>query len=231
MQTQDIQIDKILSGLKIKQLNEMQQASLEAAETYENVILLSDTGSGKTLAFLLPIFKKLDPENKGTQALIIAPSRELALQIEDVFKKMQTGFKVTCCYGGHLRETEENNLKQAPAVIIGTSGRLADHIRRGNITLDTIENLVLDEFDKSLELGFQEELKFIIGSLPNIKKRMLTSATDEKGIPDFIGMKSPKKLNFLTGKKEDNVLTIQTIFSPEKDKIETLFKLVCFFNQ
>lgn len=210
----------------------MQQASLEANQQHNNIILLSDTGSGKTLAFLLPILENLNPENKGTQALIIAPSRELALQIEDVFKKMQTGFKVTCCYGGHLRETEENNLKQAPAVIIGTSGRLADHIRRGNITVETIETLVLDEFDKSLELGFQEELKFIIGSLPNIKKRMLTSATDEKEIPEFIGLKKPEKINFLSGKpKEANVLTIQKIVSPEKDKIDTLFQLVCFFNQ
>lgn len=232
MQVQNIPLDKILSGLKIKQLNDMQLATLEATQNHKNVILLSDTGSGKTLAFLLPVLQNINPETKGTQALVIAPSRELALQIEDVFKKMQTGFKVTCCYGGHLRETEENNLKEAPALIIGTSGRLADHIRRGNITVETIETLVLDEFDKSLELGFQEELKFIISALPNIKKRMLTSATEEKEIPGFIGMKNLEKLNFLSGKpKEANVLTIQKIISPDKDKIDTLFDLVCFFNQ
>ena len=82
--------------------------------------------------------------------MILVPTRELAIQIESVFKKMQTGFKVSCCYGGHKREIEENNLKQPPALLIGTPGRLADHIRRGSITTDTIETLVLDEFDKAL---------------------------------------------------------------------------------
>src|SRR5438045_8929818 len=106
--------------------------------------------------------------------MIIVPSRELALQIEQVFKSLGTEFKITCCYGGHLRETEENNLIQPPALIVGTPGRLGDHIRRGNITVDAVTMLVLDEFDKSLELGFQEEMAFIIQSLPNLQKRMLT---------------------------------------------------------
>ena len=122
------------------------------------------------MLFYCLYFNCLDSANKKTQALIIVPSRELALQIDQVFRTMQTGFKVTCCYGGHLRETEENNLVQPPALIIGTPGRLGDHIRRGNITVDSIETLVLDEFDKSLELGFQEEMSFIIGSLPSLKK-------------------------------------------------------------
>jgi len=230
MQKQTLPLDSILAGLKIKQLNEMQLASLEANEKHKNVVLLSDTGSGKTLAFLLPVLAQLDPENKSTQALIIAPTRELALQIEHVFKAMQTGFKVTCCYGGHLRETEENNLKQAPALIIGTSGRLADHIRRGNITVETIETLVLDEFDKSLELGFQEELKFIISSLPNIKKRILTSATEAEEIPGFIGLRNPEKLNFLSGEKKSARLEIKAVYAPERDKLETLFNVICLLG-
>lgn len=163
-------IEKILSDLKIENLNEMQSASIEANKNHNNVILLSSTGSGKTIAFLLPVLQLLDPAISKTQTLVVVPSRELALQIEQVFKKMGTGFKVTCCYGGHLRETEENNLLQAPALIIGTPGRLADHIRRGNIQTDYIETLVLDEFDKSIELGFQEEMSFIIGSLKKLKK-------------------------------------------------------------
>jgi len=170
--------DSILAKLKIKSLNDMQMASIEAIKEHSNTLLLSATGSGKTLAFLLPLIKLLDPANTKTQAIIIVPSRELALQIESVFKSMGTNFKVTCCYGGHLRETEENNLKQPPALLIGTPGRLADHIRRGNITIDAIETLVLDEFDKSLELGFQDEMSFIIGSLMSVKKRILTSAAD-----------------------------------------------------
>ena len=152
-------LPKILSAFKIEALNAMQEASIAANKEQDNVILLSATGSGKTLAFLLPVLDLLDPANKTTQAIIIVPSRELALQIEQVFRTMATGYKVTCCYGGHLRETEENNLLEARALIVGTPGRLADHIRRGNIQLAGIETLVLDEFDKSLEFGFEEKQK------------------------------------------------------------------------
>jgi len=119
---QQINIPLILNSLGFEGLNEIQQASLEANAKNDNVVLLSATGSGKTLAFLLPLLETLDPEINNVQALIIVPSRELAIQIDDVFRKMQTGFKVTLCYGGHKRETEENNLKEAPALIIGTAG-------------------------------------------------------------------------------------------------------------
>lgn len=228
---QQINIPDILNNLGIESLNEMQQASLEANANNDNVVLLSATGSGKTLAFLLPVLEKLDPSNNNVQALVIVPSRELAIQIDDVFRKMQTGFKVTLCYGGHKRETEENNLKEAPALIIGTAGRLADHIRRNNFNTDTITTLVLDEFDKSLELGFTEEMSFIIGSLKNIKKRILTSATYAVSIPGFIELKEPVTLNFLPeGEQPENLLEIKKIISPEKDKIDTLFKLICYIG-
>ncbi|MCU7552043.1 DEAD/DEAH box helicase [Chitinophagaceae bacterium LB-8] len=226
MQKGHISIKKVLAGLKIEALNEMQTASLEAAKKGKDFILLADTGSGKTLGFLLPVLQRLDTTNPKTQALVIVPSRELALQIEQVFKSMSTGFKVTCCYGGHKREIEENNLVEAPALIIGTPGRLADHIRRGNIQLDSIEVLVLDEFDKSLELGFQEEVSFIVGSLKHLKKRILTSATEAVDIPDFIELDHPERLNFLSGTKSE-ALAIQYVQSEEPDKIETLFRLIC----
>ncbi|MGB5027920.1 MAG: DEAD/DEAH box helicase, partial [Chitinophagaceae bacterium] len=125
MSTKKAITENVLDRLKIKSLNEMQEAAISAAAINNNILLLSATGSGKTLAFLLPLIKLLDPANTKTQAIIIVPSRELALQIESVFKSMGTNLKVTCCYGGHLRETEENNLKQPPALLIGTPGRLA----------------------------------------------------------------------------------------------------------
>lgn len=208
----------------------MQQAAIKATAEHNNVLLLSATGSGKTLAFLLPLISALNPAHTKTQAIIIVPSRELALQIESVFKSMGTHFKVTCCYGGHLRETEENNLKQPPALLIGTPGRLADHIRRGNITTASIETLILDEFDKSLELGFLDEMSFIIGSLPAIKKRMLTSATQAVEIPSFIGMTDPVTLDFLNDSDEETGLTVKTLLSDGKDKLETLFRLLCMLG-
>lgn len=224
-------MNDILETINIKALNEMQLASLKAQEEHKDVILLSATGSGKTLAFLLPLVEQLKNNSDKTTAIIIVPSRELAMQIETVFKSMQLNLKVTCCYGGHKREIEENNLKQAPALLIGTPGRLADHIRRENINTSTIKTLVLDEFDKSLELGFQEEMSFIIGSLPAINKRMLTSATKMEDIPPFVGLTKTVTLDFLTGNENNNTgLEIKLLQSPEKDKLETLFRLICMLG-
>ncbi|PSL46262.1 superfamily II DNA/RNA helicase [Chitinophaga niastensis] len=231
MQKEKYSLGNILTNLKIDSLNEMQQASVDANKQHADVILLSATGSGKTLAFLLPILELLDPANKNTQALIVVPSRELALQIEKVFKLMGTGYKITACYGGHLRETEENNLVQPPAVIVGTPGRLGDHIRRENITVDSIETLILDEFDKTLELGFQEEVSFIIDSLPNIKKRILTSATETVDIPEFLALNNPEKLDFLPEEGSPAArLAIWKVMAPESDKVETLFRLICYLG-
>ncbi|WP_240646632.1 DEAD/DEAH box helicase [Chitinophaga rhizosphaerae] len=226
MKHSSLSIADILSNLQIGALNDMQQASLETNSTSDAVVLLADTGSGKTLAFLLPLVQSLKKNENVSQAMIIVPARELALQIERVFKSMKTGFKVTCCYGGHLRETEENNLKEAPELIIGTPGRLGDHIRRGNINTAHIHTLVLDEFDKSLEEGFEKEMAFIIGSLPALKKRILTSATEALEIPDFVGLENPTEINFLKGEKSP-ALAVQMVNSDEPDKSETLFRLIC----
>jgi superfamily II DNA/RNA helicase len=230
MKRKTYSLKNILANLKIDALNEMQEATIKASREKEDLVLLSATGSGKTLAFLLPILENLDTENKNTQALIVVPSRELAMQIENVFKRMGTGNKITATYGGHKREIEENNLVQPPALIVGTPGRIGDHIRRGNITVDSIKTLILDEFDKSLELGFLEEMKFIIESLKNVQKRMLTSATDAVEIPPFIALNDPKRMNFLKPGDEREGLAIKTVFSPDKDKSETLFQLLCYLG-
>jgi superfamily II DNA/RNA helicase len=225
-------IQQYLDRLKIKELNEMQLTAMDAAEKNNDILLLSATGSGKTLAFLLPVLNSLDSEIKTVQALIMVPSRELALQIESVLKQMQTGFKITACYGGHKREIEENNLVQPPAIIIGTAGRMADHIRRNNFTTKDIKFLVLDEFDKSLELGFLEEMKFILESLPSVEKRMLTSATNAVEIPAFVKMNNTETLNYI--KDEDAApnenLRINTLLSDDRDKLQTLLQLVCYCN-
>ena len=231
MTKEDILVANISTRLKIKSLNEMQLAAVKSIEENDQLILLSATGSGKTLAFLIPLLNSLDPELKMIQSLILVPSRELALQIEEVLKKIQTGFKITACYGGHKREIEENNLVQPPAIIIGTPGRMADHIRRKNVDLSVTSFLVLDEFDKSLELGFLEEMEFILQSLPAVKKRMLTSATFAVEIPAFTQMKNAVTLNFFsaTSSKPD-ALSIKTVHSPDNDKLETLFNLICYLK-
>lgn len=229
MKTKHFSLKNILTNLQIDSLNEMQEAAIKSAQSANDLILLSDTGSGKTLAFLIPILERLDKNNKNTQAMIVVPSRELAIQIEQVFKKMGTGFKITACYGGHKREIEENNLIQPPALIVGTPGRICDHIRRENITVDAITMLVMDEFDKSLELGFLEEISFILNSLKKVDKKILTSATDAVEIPDFIDLKNPERLNFLSG-EETKAVAFKQVVSEDKDKADTLFKLICFLG-
>lgn len=222
----EISVHRILDHLKIEKLNAMQMASIEAIEKKGDVILVAPTGSGKTLAFLLPLVKKLDPDQKSVQTLILAPSRELALQIEQVFRSMGTDFKVNCCYGGHSMSIEKKNLSEPPAVLIGTPGRIADHIDRGNFATDSIINLVLDEFDKSLEFGFEKEMSFIIRKIRSIRKRILTSATQSIDIPDFVGLRSPTQLNFSIDQEQVANLSVKMVISEERDKLVTLYKLI-----
>ena len=217
----------ILENLGIANLNEMQVVAQETILNDNNVLLLSATGSGKTLAFLLPIFEMLQPEIQSVQVLILVPTRELALQIEQVWKKMATSYKVNVCYGGHSLETEIKNLSNPPAVLIGTPGRIADHIDRNNFRTDKIQTLVLDEFDKSLQLGFHEQMSFIISKLSKLNKRILVSATSDIEIPKYTRVINPTVLDFITNQNQENNLSTRLVISKEKDKIGSLFQLIC----
>ena len=219
--------NNILLNLGLERLNEMQVTAHETILKEANILLLSPTGSGKTLAFLLPIFELLDPEIKATQCLILVPSRELGLQIEQVWKKMGTDFKVNVCYGGHAIETEIKNLSNPPAVLIGTPGRIADHLERGTFQTSAIVTLVLDEFDKSLQLGFHEEMSFIISKLNHLNKRILVSATSGIEIPKYTKVARPMILDFIPEQSENQQLSTVMVVSKEKDKISCLFHLIC----
>jgi ATP-dependent RNA helicase DeaD len=219
--------NNILLNLGIENLNEMQEVAQNTILSDNNVLLLSPTGSGKTLAFLLPIFEMLQGELNTVQCLILVPSRELGLQIEQVWKKMGTTFKVNVCYGGHSIETEIKNLSNPPAVLIGTPGRIADHLDRGTFKTDTIETLILDEFDKSLQLGFHEQMSFIIGQLSKIKKRILVSATSDIEIPKYTKVIHPTILDFIPTDTEKANLSMKMVVSNEKDKMGSLFNLIC----
>lgn len=218
---------QILQNFKIKKLNDMQLASIDANKKNNDVILVAPTGSGKTLAFLLPLISIIDANKKGVQVLIIAPSRELAIQIEQVFKTMATGFKVNCCYGGHSTKTERNNLEEAPTVLIGTPGRLCYHINRKHIDTSTIETLIIDEFDKGLEFGFQDDMESIVKSLPKLKKRILTSATNSIELPDFMGLNKPVTLNYFTTDDVPSKLEVRIVKAEKTDKLDALFNLIC----
>ena len=222
-----MQLEQILQNLQIQELNQMQKSTYKTTENNTDTVLLSPTGSGKTLAFLLPVLRNLKSKQKGVQALVLVPARELALQIEQVFKAMKTDFKVTVCYGGHDKKIEANNLLEAPALLIGTPGRVAEHIRLERIDTNTIKTLVLDEFDKSLEFGFQEDMSFIIESMEHLSQRILTSATAMEEIPEFAGLKNEKIIDFL--KQGENIPNIQfkKVITTAEEKIDALFNLIC----
>lgn len=219
-------IKRILDRLQIPALNEMQHAAVRSAIS-NDIMLLSPTGSGKTLAFLIPVLSGLDAGSHTVQAVILVPSRELALQIGQVFKAMDTGFKISCCYGGHSVKTEKNNLVQPPAVLIGTPGRLAFHLRQENFDPAFVKTLVLDEFDKALESGFEDDMSFIISRLENVSRRILTSATRMEKVPGFTGLKDHAEVNFLNDQAIVPDPEIRLVFSGAEDKLETLFSLIC----
>jgi ATP-independent RNA helicase DbpA len=216
-----------LSHFNIKELNEMQKAAIDAIQKQNDVVLISPTGSGKTLAYLLPLLQLLDGEKEGVQVLILVPTRELAIQIEKVFKQMSTPFKINSCYGGHAVGVEENNLAHPPAVLVGTPGRISHHLRKNNLDPASIQTLILDEFDKSLEMGFKVEMEDIIRSCKKLRKRILISATALKEIPDFFGMGHKKVLNYTTEHHQlKSSLVVKAVRVESDDKLEALMLLL-----
>jgi len=211
---------EVIEKLGINKLNPMQLDAQKTIANENEVIILSPTGTGKTLAFLLPLLDKLDPDCTEIQTLILVPSRELAIQINQVIRDMGSGFKTNAVYGGKSGSKDRMDLKHRPAILVGTPGRVADHMRRHTFTTEFIKTLVLDEFDKSLEVGFEKEMKDIISSLFNVESKILTSATQGVEIPFFVKLKQPKTLNYLT--KTLANLALKSILSPSKDKLETL---------
>lgn len=222
-----MELQSIYQNLQIQDMNQMQKSAYKATEDGKDLILLSPTGSGKTLAFLFPVLRNLKPNVSGIQAMILVPSRELALQIEQVFKSMGTDYKVSVCYGGHDKKIEVNNLRESPALLIGTPGRIAYHLNNDNFDATTIKTLVLDEFDKSLEFGFHEDMSLIISEMPLLSQRILTSATAMDDIPTFTGVKNEQKVDFLKVLESKPDLQYKKVITTSEEKLDTLFQLLC----
>ncbi|KIA90717.1 DEAD/DEAH box helicase [Kaistella jeonii] len=222
-----MELQSLYQNLQIQDMNQMQKSAYKASENEKDLLLLSPTGSGKTLAFLFPVLRNLKKELSGIQAMILVPSRELGLQIEQVFKSMGTDFKVSVCYGGHDKKIEVNNLIEAPALLIGTPGRIAYHLKNDNFDATTIKTLVLDEFDKSLEFGFHDDMSLIISEMPLLSQRILTSATAMDQIPDFTGLNNEEKVDFLKVLEIKPDFQLRKVITTSEEKLETLFQLLC----
>lgn len=221
-------IDRILNKLGIE-LNEMQQDALQAiGQGDKDVVVLSPTGSGKTLAYLLPLTQLVDATDDEPQAIVVTPGRELALQSATVLKDMGSGLRAMACYGGRATMDEHRVLKQVrPQIVFGTPGRLNDHIAKGNISPYHIKYLVIDEFDKCLEMGFQEEMSRLIKSLPGLRRHFLLSATESEEIPRFVHLGKVDKLDYRTDEEQvPERIHIYKVESPVKDKLESLAQLL-----
>ena len=225
-----VDIQKILTKLRITELNEMQQHAAEAITgTDGDVVLLSPTGTGKTLAYLLPLVQLVDASRDSVQALVITPGRELALQSQQVLQSMGSGIRSTACYGGRAAMDEHRVIKDVrPQIVFGTPGRLNDHLDKENISRYDIRYLIIDEFDKCLEMGFQAEMQKLIKSLPGLQRRILLSATNAEQIPQFVNMaRKGTLIDFLPDDEQTSErVTLYEVHSPQKDKLDTLRQLL-----
>lgn len=227
MKEKDILL-KVKERMGIESLNDMQRQALDAWKAGGgDLILYSPTGTGKTLAFALCVLQALKPPMQQLQAVVLAPSRELVLQTAEILRSLASGYKVTPCYGGHAVSDEKSSLAVTPDVVVATPGRLLDHQRRGHIDLSGARLLVLDEMDKSLELGFEEEMKQLLKKMPRLNRRILASATVLNPVPDYVRLHNPVTLNVIGGTPQPaQRITVRQVVSDSKDKLDTLRQLL-----
>lgn len=174
----DILLQRVSEAFGITKLTAMQERMLSLRDTNDNIVVTAPTGSGKTLGFTLNVTAAMGKPESKVRTVVIVPSRELALQVGEVIRRLTAGvYKTTVCYGGHPFVEEERSLAAGTDIVVATPGRLLDHINRRTIEVTGTHYLVLDEYDKSLELGFAEDMRRIVRSMPEVWRVIMTSAT------------------------------------------------------
>lgn len=197
----------------------------------KDLIGQSKTGTGKTASYSLPIIEKIETSNKKVQAIVLCPTRELALQVaEEVrkFLKYQEGIKTLAIYGGQSIETQIKMLKKGVQIVIGTPGRVMDHMRRKTLKLDQVKICVLDEADEMLNMGFEEDIETILKDVPNGRQTVLFSATMNPKIMKITKkyLKEPKKVKIKAEELTVNEIEQISISIKEAMKSETLMRLI-----
>ncbi|MCH3993611.1 DEAD/DEAH box helicase [Prevotella cerevisiae] len=210
-------------------LNAMQKEAEQAIlHSESDVIVLSPTGSGKTLAYLLPLVQLLDSSSDDLQAIVVVPGRELALQSDAVLKSLASGIRSMACYGGRTAMEEHRKMKEIkPQIIFGTPGRLNDHLSKGNVLPSKVHCLVIDEFDKCLDMGFEDEMRTLSDQLPVTRRQIFLSATDAEQLPSFVTSTPekgrPVRIDYRNSEEPiSDRVKIYEVKSPDKDKLETL---------
>ena len=176
---------KSIKQVGYEQPSPIQSASIPVLMSGKDIIGQAQTGTGKTAAFALPMLSKLDAKDSNTQLLVLAPTRELAIQVAEAcqsYAKNMPGMNVLPIYGGQRYDTQLRQLKRGAQIVVGTPGRVMDHIRRGTLNLDNLKALVLDEADEMLRMGFIEDVEWVLGHTPDTRQIALFSATMPKEI-------------------------------------------------
>ena len=181
-------IMKALDKKGYKQATPVQGGSIPYFMQWKDVIAKAPTGTGKTFAFGIPMVEHIDPQSTDIQGLVLAPTRELAIQIQDELRDLfqfKEGVRSVCLYGGAPIDKQINALKKRPQIVVATPGRLMDHMKRRTVRLDKVETVVLDEADRMLDMGFVRDVTHILDKMPQRKNLGMFSATISREVMDI----------------------------------------------
>ena len=224
-------LTKVLTELGYEKPSPIQEASIPVIQSGADLIGMAQTGTGKTAAFALPVLGKIDLKNKNPQVLVLAPTRELAIQVAEAFKsyaKYLDGFNVLPIYGGQSFSIQLKQLQRGPQVIVGTPGRIMDHMRRGKINWDDLHTLVLDEADEMLRMGFIDDVEWILDQTPDNRQVALFSATMPKEIRRVADkfLNDPQEIKIKTKTTTAVTITQQYISVNNHHKMDVLSRIL-----
>ncbi|WP_425379493.1 DEAD/DEAH box helicase [Spiroplasma endosymbiont of Stenodema calcarata] len=224
-------LEKMITKMGYTNLTEIQEKAIPIALNNQDIIGKSHTGTGKTAAFILPILQRLDPQLKRPQAIILCPTRELAMQVIDQVRKFATyleGANATLLCGGSHLQQQIYSLRKSN-IIVGTPGRIADHINRNTLRLDTIKTIVLDEADEMLKMGFKNELDKVFENAPKKYQTLLFSATIPKQVLEIANKYQSNPVEIVASKNvsQQNNITqyyVDAVSYRKEDVLLALFK-------
>lgn len=219
-----------LKKMGITEPTPIQAQCIPLIMSHKDVIGRAQTGTGKTLAFLLPIIEKLSPSNPAVQALILSPTRELALQITEIAKALGSvyGFGVLAVYGGQDTASQIKKLTKGVQIVIATPGRLLDHMGRNTIKLNQVKTFVLDEADQMLLMGFKNEVEMITQALPKKRQTLCFSATMDVNVKKiaYRYTKSPATVSIEREKLTLDTIRQEVVETTDRWKQSSLFKVL-----
>ncbi len=222
---------KAIDKLGFEQASPIQAEAIPVLLAGRDIVGQSQTGSGKTAAFAIPAIEKTDPGLRAVQVLILCPTRELAVQVSEEIHKLalfKRGIQALPIYGGQSYERQFYGLKQGAQIVIGTPGRLMDHMRRGTLRLDTVKLAILDEADVMLNMGFRDDIELILQAVPKERQTVFFSATMPKPIRDLIEKYARDPQNVRIEQKAMTVSTVEQVYYEvdRRFKIELLTRLI-----